>query len=87
MFDCLGACCCAESSFSPASTVCCRISAKDALHWGLVSNVLPLERLLPEALALAGRIAGLSRPAVTKAKGCVLAAQDLPLSDGLVHEK
>lgn len=67
--------------------MCCRISAQDALQWGLVSRVLPLEQLLPEALALAGRIAGLSRPAVTKAKGCVLAAQDLPLSDGLVHEK
>jgi len=54
------------------------ISAARAAHWGLVNAVVPGERLLEEALALAERIARNSPRAVELSKGLLYAALSVP---------
>ena len=54
---------------------------------GMVSRLVPAERTLDEALALAATIAAKPPVAVLAAKEAVRLAEELPLSAGLRHER
>ncbi len=64
-----------------------RLTAEEALRFGLVSRVAPVETYLNEAIQLAQKIAGLSHIAVRVAKDAVNRALELPLQEGLNYEK
>jgi enoyl-CoA hydratase len=63
------------------------IGAAEAAAMGMVSRVVPAERTLDEALALAATIATKPPIAVVAAKEAVRLAEELPLSAGLRHER
>jgi enoyl-CoA hydratase len=63
------------------------MDAVEAERSGLVSRVVPAERLLEEALGLARRIAGMSRPAVMIAKEAVNRAYETTLAEGVRFER
>ena len=63
------------------------IDAVEAERIGIVSRIVPVDQLMAEALAVATKIAGLSRPVVKAAKQAVLAASELPISEGLKLER
>jgi enoyl-CoA hydratase/carnithine racemase len=46
-------------------------SAQEAEQWGLVSKVLPVDKVLDEAIRLGQDIASLSQPAIQAAKESV----------------
>jgi enoyl-CoA hydratase len=64
-----------------------RLTAREALSFGLVNKVVPLENYLSEAKKLAHTIAAQPALAVQAAKASVLAAVDLKLSEGLSFER
>jgi len=66
---------------------CRRIDATEAERIGLVSRVVPAEKLMEEALAVASGIARLSAPAVAKAKECVHMTDEAHLGTGLQYER
>jgi enoyl-CoA hydratase len=61
--------------------------AAEAERWGLVSRVVPPERLREEAVGLAAEIASKSPIAVRLTKEAVLAAFDTTLEVGLAYER
>ena len=63
------------------------MDAAEAERAGLVSRVVPVERLLDEALEAAGTIASMSLPAVMMAKECVNRAYEASLDEGLLFER
>ncbi len=63
------------------------MDAVEAERAGLVSRVVPDEKLLDEALGAAATIARFSLPAVMMAKECVNRAYEAPLSEGLLFER
>ncbi len=63
------------------------IDAAEANQIGLVSRVVPSEKLMDEALVVATKVAALSRPVARAAKQAVKAAEELPLSAGLKLER
>jgi enoyl-CoA hydratase len=63
------------------------IDAATAERWGLAARVVPPAALLEEALALAARIAALSRPVVAAAKEAVNRAEETALAEGLLFER
>jgi enoyl-CoA hydratase len=63
------------------------LTAEEALHYGLVNRVVPLERYLDEALALAQEIAGRAPLALRMAKEAVNHAFDSFLTEGLAGER
>ncbi len=63
------------------------MDAAEAERAGLVSRVLPLPELLPEAIKVATAIAGLSRPAVFMAKEAVNRAFETTLAEGIRYER
>ena len=63
------------------------MDAAEAERAGLVSRVVPNERLLDEALAAAAVICGFSLPSVMMAKQCVNRAFETGLADGVAHER
>ncbi len=63
------------------------MDAAEAERAGLVSRVVPADKLLEEALAAANTICGLGMPSVMIAKECVNRAFESPLSEGLVYER
>lgn len=63
------------------------ITADQALAWGLVNRVAPVERYLDEALALAAEIASKPPVAVRLAKQAVNAVFDDYLDHGLLTER
>jgi enoyl-CoA hydratase len=63
------------------------IDATEAERTGLVSRVVPLERLLPEALEIAETLAALGPDSVRLAKEAVNRAFEGPLSEGLRFER
>ena len=63
------------------------MDAAEAERAGLVSRVVPADRLLDEALAAAEAINALSGPSVELAKACVNRAFEGTLSDGVDFER
>jgi enoyl-CoA hydratase len=63
------------------------LSADEALRYGLVNYVVPVERCLDEALRLASEIARRAPLAVRLAKEAVNQAYETSLSDGLADER
>ena len=63
------------------------LTAEEALRYGLVNRVVPVERYLEEALALAAEIAGRAPLAVRLGKEAVNQAFDSFLTDGLTVER
>ena len=63
------------------------MDAEEAERSGLVSRVVPADRLVDEAVDTAERIAELSRPAVMMAKEMVNRAYETTLSEGLRFER
>jgi enoyl-CoA hydratase/carnithine racemase len=63
------------------------VSAAEAYRTGLVNRVVPLDRLRPEALALAQQIASRGPLAVRAARRAVLDGLGLPLPAGLAVEQ
>ncbi len=64
-----------------------RLTAEEALRFGLVNRVVPQDRYLEEAIALAGRIAARAPIAVRLGKEAVNKAFELSLSEGLSYER
>ncbi len=63
------------------------LSADEALQFGLVNRVVPVERYLDEALALAAEIAARAPLAVRVGKEMVNRALESHLSDGIAEER
>ncbi|MCE1162289.1 MAG: enoyl-CoA hydratase [Thiomonas sp.] len=63
------------------------MDAQEAERSGLVARVVPLERALIEAVAMAEAIAGYSQPSVRMAKECVNRAFESSLAEGLRFER
>ncbi|MDH4095275.1 MAG: enoyl-CoA hydratase/isomerase family protein [Betaproteobacteria bacterium] len=59
------------------------VSAQRALQLGLVNRVAPAAQLMDESLALAGKLAAVSRPAMRLTKQLFHEAADLPLAQAL----
>jgi len=59
------------------------VGAKRALELGMVNRVVPDAKLMEEALALAQKIAAVSRPAMAQTKALFHEVVDLPLPDAL----
>jgi len=64
-----------------------RITAREALAWGLVNRVAPVEAFLEEAKGLAREIASKPPIAVRAAREAVLKAEDSDLETGLALER
>lgn len=63
------------------------LTAQEALAYGLINRIAPVERFLDEALALAGEIAARAPLAVQLGKEAVNHAFESFLSDGLADER
>jgi enoyl-CoA hydratase len=63
------------------------MDAPEAERAGLVSRIVPADKLLDEALAVAQRIAGLSQPVVMMAKEAVNRAFETTLAEGVRFER
>ncbi|CAB3794317.1 enoyl-CoA hydratase [Pararobbsia alpina] len=63
------------------------MDAAEAERAGLVSRVVPLDRLLEEAIEAATVIAGYSLPIVMMIKESVNRAYETPLAEGLIFER
>jgi enoyl-CoA hydratase len=63
------------------------IDASEAERLGVAARVVPPEKLMEEAVALAEKIASLSQPVIASAKRAVRAAFEMPLSEGLAFER
>lgn len=63
------------------------LSATEALQFGLVNRVVPVERYLDEALALAAEIAERAPLAVRLAKQAINQAYESSLTDGIADER
>jgi enoyl-CoA hydratase len=63
------------------------MDAAEAERAGLVSRVVPADRLHDEALAAAQTICAMSGPSVLMAKECVNRAYESPLADGIQFER
>jgi enoyl-CoA hydratase len=63
------------------------LSAQEALQFGLVNRVVAADQCLPEAVALAARIAARAPVALRLGKEAINAAFETALSDGLALER
>ena len=63
------------------------MDAAEAERAGLVSRVVPADRVLDEALAVAETVAGMSLPAVMMAKEAVGRAAEVPQAEGIRFER
>jgi enoyl-CoA hydratase len=63
------------------------MDATEAERAGLVSRVIPADKLLEEALKTAAAIAALSGPSVMIAKECVNRAYETTLAEGVLFER
>jgi enoyl-CoA hydratase/carnithine racemase len=61
------------------------IGAEKALALGMVNRVVPDGALMSEALAIAGKLAAVSRPAMAATKRLFHEAADLPLAEALAR--
>jgi enoyl-CoA hydratase len=63
------------------------MNADEAERAGLVSRVVPADKLMDEALAAAADICGLSLPSVMLAKQAVNRSFEAPLAEGIRFER
>ncbi|AUH64769.1 enoyl-CoA hydratase [Paracoccus zhejiangensis] len=63
------------------------MDAAEAERSGLVSRVVPTAKLIPEAMAIAGKIAEKSQVAVRAAKEAVNRSYETTLREGLLYER
>jgi len=63
------------------------MDAAEAERAGLVSRVVPADKLLAEALAVGATLCGLSAPSLMMAKECVNRAFEGGLADGVSYER
>jgi len=63
------------------------MDAQEAERAGLVSRVVPLDKLMEEALAVAQKIAGYSLPVAMMIKESINRAYETPLSEGVLFER
>jgi len=63
------------------------MDAQEALRAGLVSRVLPVDKLLDEAMTTAQKIASYSLPALMMMKETVNRSFEGPLSEGIWYER
>jgi enoyl-CoA hydratase len=63
------------------------MDAQEAERAGLVSRVVPLERLMEEAMAVAQKIAGYSLPVAMMIKESINRAYETPLTEGVRTER
>ena len=63
------------------------MDAAEAERAGIVSRVVPLDKLMDEAMAVAAKIAAYSLPAVMMVKESINAAYEMPLSQGVHFER
>src|ERR1700741_1266264 len=63
------------------------MDAAEAERSGLVSRVVPADKLMEEALSAAEKIASMSQPAAAMAKEAINRAFETPLADGLNVER
>jgi len=63
------------------------LDAAAALRAGLVSRVVPVEKLMEEAMAVAERIAGYSLPVVMMVKESINRAYETTLAEGVLFER
>jgi enoyl-CoA hydratase len=63
------------------------MDAAEAERAGLVSRVVPADTLVDEAIKVATKIAGLSRPVVLMAKESVNRAYETTLAEGVLFER
>src|SRR3954466_9952349 len=63
------------------------MDAQEAERAGLVSRVVPLDKLMDEALAVAAKIAGYSLPVVMMIKESVNRAYETTLAEGVLFER
>ena len=63
------------------------MDAQEALRAGLVSRVMPVDKLLDEAMATAQKIASYSLPALMMMKETVNRSFEGPLSEGIWYER
>ena len=64
-----------------------RLTAEEALRYGLVNKVVPTETYLQEAMAFAAQIAARAPVAVRMAKEAINASFEMPLRGALAHER
>jgi E-phenylitaconyl-CoA hydratase len=64
-----------------------RIDARQALQWGLVSDVVPLDQLMPTAGKIAETIADSAPLSLKAIKTAIQEGQNLPLEKGLLIER
>jgi len=63
------------------------MDAQEAERAGLVARVVPADKLLEEALMVAGTIASYSLASVLMAKEALVRAYEMPLSEGILFER
>jgi len=63
------------------------MDAQEALRAGLVSRVVPADKLMEEAMAIAEKIAGYSLPVVMMIKESINRAYETTLSEGVLFER
>jgi enoyl-CoA hydratase len=63
------------------------MDAAEAERSGLVSRVVPADKLMGEAMAMAEKIAAMSHPAAEMAKSAINRAFETPLAEGLNAER
>src|SRR6202790_1271384 len=63
------------------------MDAAEAERSGLVSRIVPADKLMEEALSAAEKIASMSRPATAMAKEAINRAFETPLSEGMNVER
>ena len=63
------------------------MDAQEAERSGLVSRVVPLDKLMEEALGVAEKIAGYSLPVVMMIKESINRAYETTLSEGVLYER
>src|SRR5438445_340125 len=63
------------------------MDAQEAERAGLVSRVVPLDKLMEEAMAVAEKIAGYSAPVGMMMKGSINRAYETPLAEGVLFER
>jgi enoyl-CoA hydratase len=63
------------------------MDAEEAERAGLVSRIVPAEKLMEEAIAVAHRIAGMSQPVAMMIKEAVNRAFETTLAEGVRFER